>query len=268
MHESTYNVNDQGKVKVSKRYYSIPISFSKDVSSNDIYYYLSFFFAILTLYCLKRKLDIIQKYGEVISKNIFLIVTLILIIFEIVYKYAFLISGNLDFVGYKDLLIPENMAVRMNMLLYFENIKILKAFELFLISIHFGFVLFPHNLEVYLIFSKPAFQRLFIAFLIFITSYSLIIYQFLGYFVFDYNNIFNTIINLFIKCLNFNLSNLTVINESKSINKVSFYVHFGAFILKHMILQFSLSITLFYYEKIFKKFDRITAEMQIKDEQK
>jgi len=242
-----YMVSVETVIEVQMSSYVMPFGLFTKVSKADIYQYLSIIFAIFTIYGLKKKYDLYERVGKTISKNIFLILFYMVLFFEIIYKQIFWLSGLLNYTDFPSMT-PES---RMNVIFMYENVKILKGFSIFFLTIHCGFVLFnSRDLEVYMIFSKAAFQRFVITIFLIVGSYAFIVYQILGYDKKDYSNFWKALTNIFLNILGLKNVGFNLNDGFGTTETTYFYLHLGEFLFTQIVIKLSLAIMLYYYGKI------------------
>jgi hypothetical protein len=207
-------------------------------------------FLILLAYVKNRYLNSI---AETINRSFFLILFVLTVVAEILFKVYHMLKGTNDYVYLKQLLL--NTWRRNASLLYSSNLRIFKALSVLTISYHLVYVVFTiRDLVVFTIFLKPVFQRFFIVLISLMLSLALMITIFLGNFYTEFSQFSVSFFNVFNYAIGVQPPLIT--DESTYTNNVTqmrFYFELANFIIRLIVLNFSMITMFYFYRKAYIK---------------
>jgi len=150
-----------------------------------------------------------------------------------------------------------------------ENIKIIKGFGFFFLSVHISFVVFTvENLEVFLVAIKPAYVRLLLVMIIIIFAWSSVLKNTLGEYYGSYVSLSKGFINTLIYCLGFKLSKEDEFGIPKNMINTNFYLFIGQLVIMHITINYALSIACYFYSKISAENEKVFREQSRLDKEK
>jgi hypothetical protein len=246
-----YTVNDSG---VTAKYSIIANSvITKPSSVDEPYweYYASVCLVLIFIISYVKNIYL-GNFNELINRSFFLILFWGVFILENVYKFYHIMNSTNDYVSLQQIL--KEQRTRDLVIIYLNNIRMIKSLLVLCLSYHLIYVVFTVNdLIVFIIFLKPVFQRFFILIFIGILAFGITTTVFIGGTYLEYNTLYNSFFNV----LNYALGVATPLNTDISdlVNdQTKTFFSIFSWLFKVIVFNFTMVTMFYFYKKAHTKY--------------